>query len=215
MLRRMGTVTDRMTCRARLLDLTEWLLVLLLYVGLMVRSVVAYRAGGRMVNLVLLPSEGLVVLFVLMRRGTTEISRSPRDWGTSLGATCLPLLVGPASWVSPIPQALGVYLFSVGTLIQVSAKLSLGRSFGCVPAHRGLRLNGPYRLVRHPMYAGYLITHVAYLALNPTLTNALLYLASNGLQLQRLLAEERYLERDPRYQEYLARVHYRIIPGLY
>ena len=46
-------------------------------------------------------------------------------------------------------------------------KITLGRSFGVVPANRGVVVGGPYNFVRHPIYTGYLITHVAFLVANP------------------------------------------------
>jgi protein-S-isoprenylcysteine O-methyltransferase Ste14 len=37
-----------------------------------------------------------------------------------------------------------------------------------MPANRGVVSTGLYRLVRHPIYMGYLITHAAFVAANPT-----------------------------------------------
>ena len=58
-----------------------------------------------------------------------------------------------------------------GLAWQVAAKVTLGRSFGLLPAARGLVTSGPYRVVRHPIYLGYLITHLAFVAANPTMWN--------------------------------------------
>ena len=44
-----------------------------------------------------------------------------------------------------------------GLLVE-DGKLSLGRSFGLMPANRGVVSTGMYRLVRHPIYLGYLVT---------------------------------------------------------
>lgn len=53
----------------------------------------------------------------------------------------------------------------------VGAKLCLWRSFGLVAAHRGLKAGGLYAVVRHPMYAGYVISHVGYLLVAPSWWN--------------------------------------------
>ena len=37
-------------------------------------------------------------------------------------------------------------------MLQIAAVLSLNRSFGLLPAHRGVKSDGLYRWVRHPLY---------------------------------------------------------------
>lgn len=199
----------------RVLDGAERLLVLALYGWLVARLVIGYGHDGRLANLLLLPSEGLVVVFMLLRRRASEISRHPGEWLLAIAATCIPMLVTPGVGNSPIPPAVGATVLLMGLLVQVHAKVTLGRSIGCIPANRGLKLAGPYRFVRHPMYAGYLLSHMAFLAMNPTPWNLALYAACYGLQVPRLLAEERLLGRDARYREYQADVRHRIIPGIF
>jgi protein-S-isoprenylcysteine O-methyltransferase Ste14 len=84
-----------------------------------------------------------------------------------------------------------------------------------VPAHRGLKVAGPYRFVRHPMYAGYLLSHAAFLLMNPTVGNVAVYAVCYALQIPRIFAEERLLSRDPEYREYRRTVRYRLIPWLF
>ncbi len=199
-----------------LLDWSERLVVLALYAGLIGRMLMSYwAAGGGAPNLLLLPSEGLVVLFILIRRSTANVSRKPGEWLLALLATCAPLLVASGGAGGVVPVAAAATVLLMGMVIQLLAKLALGRSMGLVPANRGLKLAGPYRFVRHPMYAGYLLSHLAFLAMNPTLWNLAVYALAYGLQVPRLFAEERLLARDPEYREYQARVPYRLIPGLF
>jgi protein-S-isoprenylcysteine O-methyltransferase Ste14 len=75
---------------------------------------------------------------------------------------------------------------------------------------------GPYALVRHPMYAGALL----YLVGTPLLLGSWLGLAAVPLILlglaPRAVLEERMLKRDlPGYADYMARVRYRLIPGIW
>jgi protein-S-isoprenylcysteine O-methyltransferase Ste14 len=100
-------------------------------------------------------------------------------------------------------------------MIQVHAKLSLGRSFGCVAANRGLKFGGPYQFVRHPMYFGYLMTHLGFLLVNPTAWNVSTYVLCYSMQIPRLLCEERLLSKDQDYQRYARLVHFRLIPGIF
>jgi protein-S-isoprenylcysteine O-methyltransferase Ste14 len=65
------------------------------------------------------------------------------------------------------------------------------------------------------MYAGYVLSHVAFLAMNPTLWNLTAYAVCLCLQVPRLLAEERLLRQDPQYRAYQAGVRYRLLPGLF
>jgi protein-S-isoprenylcysteine O-methyltransferase Ste14 len=100
-------------------------------------------------------------------------------------------------------------------LVQLHSKVVLARSFGCVPAHRGVKTAGPYRVVRHPMYAGYLLSHLGFALMNPTVRNLALYAACFLFQVHRMQAEERILERDDEYRRYRTAVRYRLIPGVF
>lgn len=200
---------------ARLCDLGERLIVLALYLALMTRLLASNNEHGSAANLLLLPSEGLVVLFLLCRRRTERISLRWQEWLLALSATAAPLLVQTGVDRAVVPAIVGASLLLIGLIIQVHAKLTLGCSFGCVPAHRGLKLTGPYRFVRHPMYAGYLVGHLAFLLMNPTVWNGMVYAVCYALQVPRLLAEERLLASDPQYRAYQTAVQDRLIPGIF
>lgn len=163
----------------------------------------------------LLIAETSVMLFVLIRRPTTAISVRPGDWMLAITATAGPLLImpGPNPWPALAPLGIALVLF--GNLFQVWAKLSLRRSFGVAPANRGIKISGPYRLVRHPMYAGYLATHIGIFLLMPSLLNLAIYAVSWWSQTLRLLAEERLLGQDPAYQEFSKNTRWRMIPGVF
>jgi protein-S-isoprenylcysteine O-methyltransferase Ste14 len=207
--------TEPRTALAASCDLAERGIVLSVYLVLVARIVTQVWNSGELTNLLLLPSEGLVVVFLLLRRRTNDISLNWKDWLLALSATLAPMFVEPGTGAAVVPLALAAVLALAGLVVQVLAKIALGRSFGCVPAHRGLKLSGPYLLVRHPMYAGYLISHVAFLLVNPTPHNLLTYAVCYALQIPRLLAEERLLAMDPKYREYQTTVKSRLIPGVF
>lgn len=201
--------------RFSLLDAGERVAILLLYAYLCSRILLG-SMDGNTVNLLLLPSEGIVVLFVLFRRPASELSMRGTDWAAAIVATVMPLLVKPSGdSFRLLPDAAAASMIVIGILVQVHAKLILGRSIGCIPAHRGLKLSGPYRFVRHPMYTGYFLTHLAFLSINPTPWNAGVYLACYLAQIPRILAEERLLGGDPLYRDYMSRVRYRLLPGVF
>lgn len=196
-------------------DLAEMVIVLVLYLSLVMRMLSSVGEHWQFTNLLLLPSEGLVVIFLLLRRRTGQISMRWHEWLLALSATVAPMLVRPGAGVSLVSPIWCASLLLSGTIIQVHAKLTLGRSFGCVPANRGLKLKGPYRYVRHPMYAGYLLGHIGFLMMYPTVWNVVVYAMCYALQIPRLLSEEQLLKHDPQYHVYQATVRYRLIPYIF
>ena len=84
-----------------------------------------------------------------------------------------------------------------------------------VAADRGLKMRGPYALVRHPVYLSYLVGQTGYLLQNPSAWNLGVMLIATACQLGRIRAEERLLRADPAYAAYTMRVRYRLVPYLY
>ena len=75
----------------------------------------------------------------------------------------------------PLPRCGSACCSMAGLLLHLGAKLSLRRSFGIVAADRGIKIEGPYRLVRHPMYLGYMLVHLALLLAGPLWWNATIF----------------------------------------
>ena len=150
-----------------------------------------------------------VALFI-SRRDATSISTSPVLWLIAFGGTFLPLLMRPnaAGPFATVGNAIQV----VGMLCIIAALLSLRRSFGIVPANRGIRTQGLYNVVRHPLYASELLTFGGFVIVSPSLWNVSVWLCDFALQVTRAYAEERFLSEDPSYLQYRLRVKYRLIP---
>jgi len=160
-------------------------------------------------------SESLGVFLILTRRLATTVSTHPLDWALSLIAVNAPLLVAPAAASTLVPSQIATALMFAGMIIQISAKAALWRSYGLIPANRGVKTRGPYRFVRHPMYAGYTLIHIGFLIGFPSLQNFLLYFTTFLIEVARLLREELVLNKDPLYREYAARVRHRLLPGVF
>lgn len=201
--------------RARAVDWFERLAVAVLFTVNVVRASDHLDEPGQALFLVLFAaSEGVVVALILVRRPTDQVSLRIGDWLVAIGGTMLPQLVQPGG--DPlVPAPVVVALVVGGMCVQIWAKLVLRRSFGMVAANRGVKSGGPYRLVRHPMYAGYFLSHVGLLLLSPLAFNLVLYLAVWTCQVLRIRAEERVLSADGAYVDYTARVHWRVVPGVY
>ena len=197
------------------LDSVERLLVLAFYVYLVWRLVPKGDGSPWLINALLLVSEGLVLVLFLIRRPTTAISMRRSDWLLALAGALFPLLVSPGNSNALAPAVVCFAVMVCGMLVQVHAKLSLGRSMGLVAANRGIRRSGPYQFLRHPMYAGYMLTHLAFWLFNPTEWNLLIYSTAATIQVLRLLAEERFLRRSDEYRAYMENVRFRLIPGVF
>jgi len=109
------------------------------------------------------------------------------------------------NWVASTIQIIGLLAWAI-------ALASLGRSFGIAPADRGLKQTGPYRFVRHPMYAAELLFFVGFFIAVPTWRTAIIVAIWWALQTVRILREERILED---YADYRARVKWRVLPGVW
>jgi protein-S-isoprenylcysteine O-methyltransferase Ste14 len=113
-----------------------------------------------------------------------------------------------ANWISDSIAALGL-------LVLIWARVSLGRNIGFVPAQRDLVQTGAYAYMRHPVYTGILLTHIAFLIRAYSPLNALLMgLGILWLIPIKSLVEEQFLSADPQYAAYMQKVRARWIPFL-
>ncbi len=203
----------RMRISAKLADEIEQLLAIIFYGFFCQRFVLAILAGTTDPRVfAVLIADGTILVLLLVRRSTGDISLRVGDWIWALVGTLAGLLLSPEA-VALAPNT-GLALVLAGTAVAVAAKFSLGRSFGLVAANRGVQTGGLYRLVRHPIYAGYLVTHVGTLLLLPNWWNALLYAVVWTALGGRIAAEERLLTDDPVYAAYRQRTRWRLIPGI-
>lgn len=197
---------------ARLADLGERAITVILFSALALR--IAPAVGGAPWDLAILIPEGLATLFMILRRRPTNVSTRPLDWLVALVGVQTPLLVAPGGTSLVLP-GFGVGVLLTGVFLSVWGKLTLRRSFGLAAAHRGLVQGGPYTLLRHPIYAGYVVSYVAFWLLNPTAYNLAVYVLAIGMILARIAAEERLLSADPLYTAFIHKVRWRLAPGLY
>jgi protein-S-isoprenylcysteine O-methyltransferase Ste14 len=170
---------------------------------------------GRVTGLLLLVSESLVVVLTIVRRRATLVDRSAVAATMTTISVIGPPLLRAGSDPGLAPDALTATMSGLGLLLVITAKISLGRSFGLVPANRGVVASGPYTLVRHPIYAGYLITHVAFLVAHPTAINIGVVLVADTALIARALIEERILGADATYEAYCRRVGWHLVPGVF
>jgi protein-S-isoprenylcysteine O-methyltransferase Ste14 len=188
-------------------------IVVLLLFALLVVSAFRHFAATRSIRFlgILVINSLFLGLFMTRRAATAETDSLPL-WLLGVAGTACPLLLRPSD---------GAGLMGIGSIIQItgivliaSGLLSLRRSFAVVPANRGIREGGLYRIVRHPIYFSELVAILGVVLVNPSLANWAIWLCECGLQFARARAEEEFLSVDPVYRAYRERVRYRLIPGV-
>jgi len=199
----------------RLADVAARAAIVVLFSLMAVRFGADFLATGRVTGLLLLVSEMLVVVLTVMRRSAAAVDRSVRARLLTVLSMLGPPLLQPAQVSAILPQSVTVAASIVGLAVVIAGKMTLGRSFGLMPANRGVVSSGIYRVVRHPIYLGYLITHVAFLLATPSAWNIAALFAADAALLLRAVCEEQTLSRDSQYRAYQQLVRWRVCPGLF
>lgn len=209
----MATVAD--TSRHQSADLVARCVIAGLFLGLTYRIGLNAIETGHLSGLLLLTSELLVVVLTLVRRHATSVDT--RSWSRVVAGVSIvgPFLLRPIGTTGMVEESMVLTGSVVGLVFVIAGKLSLGRSLGLLPANRGVVCSGVYRLVRHPMYLGYLLIHIAFLLGHVSTWNVVVLVAADLALLARVGLEERTLSPDPAYQRYRETVPWRMIPGLY
>jgi protein-S-isoprenylcysteine O-methyltransferase Ste14 len=205
--------------RETLVDLREGLFR---FIALAVAALFVYRGiqhlvvnPARLNLLLLMISDSLTFIWLLTARRPLV-----RDWNpvtvfvalaAGFGAGFVSMEVGAPI----IPLYIAAPIQFIGLWIVIWGKVSLGRSFAILPANRGVVTGGAYRAVRHPIYAGYLVGHILFLLSSFSIYNFTVYAIITLFQIHRILREEAILARTQEYSEYMDRVRYRLVPGIF
>lgn len=174
-----------------------------------------YVEFHRPIGVVFFVQQAIVAVAYLVRRPARSTTSRPADWllaagGTFVGVFLRPDGVHPAWGIWP-----GTALQLLGAAIAITCLLTLGRSFGFAAADRGVVTAGIYRVVRHPMYASYVVLESGYLLQSLSLRNAGIVAVGVLCNVGRTLAEERVLAGNEEYRGYCRRVRRRIVPGVW
>ena len=135
----------------------------------------------------------LFVVFFTLRRLPPKKSAAglwPRVIAIAGTFITMFLVVLPSSEVPPGLKILATILIAMGTGLSAFCIVWLGRSFSIMATSRRLVVKGPYRFIRHPLYAAESLTVLGILIANWSIWAALFGMVWAALQYQRVLNEE-------------------------
>ncbi|RIZ68022.1 MAG: isoprenylcysteine carboxylmethyltransferase family protein [Methylococcales bacterium] len=156
--------------------------------------------------------ETLAVCFYLLRSAPSSVSINPFDWLVAFIGTFMPLSLRPEQY-GMLP--FGEYLIFLGAFFQTLSIISLNRSFALVPAKRVIKTSYMYRIVRHPLYASYILGITGYVLRYTSEVNLTIYIITMISIGIRVIREESHLAKDSTYIEYMQKVRYRLIPFVF
>jgi protein-S-isoprenylcysteine O-methyltransferase Ste14 len=138
---------------------------------------------------------------------------------TSRHAPLLQRLIAWASALLPFAvqvnnsvPAVNRFLSLFGVVIAIWAIAALGKSFDVSPADRGLVKHGPYKWLRHPMYASELFSVIVIVVVDLSLRNILVTVVLLATLYLRIHWEEKIIRG---YADYGKQVRSRVIPGVW
>jgi protein-S-isoprenylcysteine O-methyltransferase Ste14 len=175
----------------------------------------AYLQTNRPIGFLFFVQQAVVVVAYLVRRPANVVTLRFGDWLLAFVGTFSPVLLRPDGAHPQWGLSTGLALQFVGVVIALWSLATLGRSFGFAPADRGLVSRGPYAIVRHPIYAAYVVLLAGYLCQSFSLRNVVVALLATGCNIGRIRAEERILASNQAYDAYRKRVHWRMLPGIW
>ncbi len=145
-------------------------------------------------------------------RDGRAIARAAGLVGTTMllvvGAFPNPVVLTPPAFIRDLSAPLALGAFALG----VCGLLFLRRSLSIIPEARRLVTRGPYRFIRHPLYAAEILAAVALILARPGLWATLTLLPFIAVQMLRARFEEGLLSRTfPEYRLYAIRTR-RLIP---
>ena len=173
----------------------------------------SFVENPRLSVLLIVVAETVAAVFLLIRQNPDETEHSWQTWTTTTFGTIAPFLLRPIDATADILFGQILQVGAFGMLI--IALSSLNRSFGLLPAHRGVKSNGLYSWVRHPLYTAYLFTYVGYWINNQSFVNAVVVVAGSAFLVMRIHYEEALLFKYADYAQYAKRIRWRLIPAVW
>jgi protein-S-isoprenylcysteine O-methyltransferase Ste14 len=165
-------------------------------------------------NLVWLTGAAIMAIMSFARFAPRTSAVNWRTLAATGGMLILPGFMRPTAMSTGALATTGLIFELSGVVLTQVARVYMGRSFGILPANRGIVSKGPFRSVRHPIYFGWLILSLGYAMSFASERNILLIAMTLPFMVWRIGQEEVHLSADPEYLQYMKQVRYRLWPGV-
>ena len=174
--------------------------------------------GLRWLGALLVCTFYLLIIWCYLRRGpatatTSSVTARVAAVAATLTPFAFPLLHGAPAGVGL--QSVADGLLVAGTGWALWSLRCLGRNLSVFAQARELADGGPYRWIRHPLYAGEIVSSLGLALAAGTVAALALWLALCAMQGYRVLREEQLLlQALPQYRSYRSRTA-ALFPGLF
>ena len=165
-------------------------------------------------NMVWLTGAAIMAIMSFARFAPRTSAVNWRTLAATGGMLILPGFMRPTAMSTGALATTGLIFELFGVVLTQVARVYMGRSFGILPANRGIVSKGPFRSVRHPIYFGWLILSLGYAMSFASERNILLIAMTLPFMVWRIGQEEVHLSADPEYLQYMKQVRYRLWPGV-
>jgi len=165
-------------------------------------------------NVVWLTGAAIMAIMSFTRFAPRTSAVNWRTLTATGGMLILPVFMRPTAMATGVLATTGLIFELFGVVLTQVARVYMGRSFGILPANRGIVSKGPFRSVRHPIYFGWLILSLGYAMSFASERNILLIAMTLPFMVWRIGQEEVHLSADPEYLQYMKQVRYRLWPGV-
>jgi protein-S-isoprenylcysteine O-methyltransferase Ste14 len=158
----------------------------------------------------------IISLLFLIRTRPAVVSTNPLHWIVALATSFSGFFFSKIDIIHNSNYLIFLnVLLTCAILLGIITAIILGKSYDFLPALREVKIKYVYNLIRHPMYLSSIIIKIVYTSKNPLPYNIILLVVIIFLYDKRTKYEEEILSKDISYIEYMQKVKYRFIPGIY